>query len=103
MNLNNHPTATELSALLASVDDNADHHCLWVDHQGEVHLTPVEQLEGCKPQMRMRLEIYCQGNDYVGAAVAKDHDYVEKLLVELIRAWPDAMEDTGPEPYFFDH
>jgi len=38
MNMNNNPTSEQLKELIASVDDNAGDHCLWIDNDGNVHL-----------------------------------------------------------------
>lgn len=42
MNLNNNPTANELSELIAACDDNAGHHVLWVSKSGDVAITLLE-------------------------------------------------------------
>lgn len=94
MNMNTNPTTAELAALLGRCDDNAGHHQLWVDLQGNVHIDQMPESSGplgyaatFEHRERFRYEIYISGNDYVGPEVAKDQGYVANLLEELKRDW----------------
>ena len=94
MNLTKNPTAEELSKLLGSVDDNAGHHVLWVDHAGEVHVDLEQEFDDNNPQLRFRYETYLSGNEYVGEKAVADRDYVEWLLGQLVEDW-----NTGETGY----
>lgn len=72
MNMNKNPTVEELRALVRACDDLASHHVLWVEKNGDVHLsevpkdrTPVGFQEDL-PDMQLRYETFEAGNDYVG-------------------------------------
>lgn len=95
MNLNKSPSIIELQSLLASCNDDAGHHVVWVDGSGEVHITCLSQTGGLAgfrqktPEMRLKYEILAQGNDYVGEAAAKDEKWVASLLRSILKAWVD--------------
>jgi hypothetical protein len=42
MNLENNPTLQQLSSLLGSVDDSRSSHNVWVDREGNVHISRQE-------------------------------------------------------------
>lgn len=92
MNLNNNPTAQQLSQLLYPCDDSAGSHILWVSKTGDVtvsqinDITPI-QFQEDTPTMAMRYETFQQGNDYVGQAAASDMTHVNRLLTDLINEW----------------
>ncbi|MEN4168721.1 hypothetical protein [Serratia marcescens] len=92
MNLNNNPTANELSELIAACDDNAGHHVLWVSKSGDVAITLLENngpivFEQNTPSMAMRYETFQQGNDYVGIEASQAQDHVSRLLKDLVDEW----------------
>ena len=107
MNLNKSPTKTQLELLIASADDNAGHHILWVDTVGNVNLTllpdditPVGFGEKT-PNIRLRFETYCVGNDYVGVEASKDGEYINRLFRSLVTAWEGAA-NARPGEIFVD-
>ncbi len=95
MNLAHNPTETQLTRLLAEVDDSRDSHILWVDETGEVHLDPVRatrQLSNGQPvwlgsEARFRSEPFPQGGNYVGRAAAKDAAWINHLFREISHLW----------------
>lgn len=95
----NQMTEGDFSALLASVDDAADHHILWVTRRGEVRLSPVGDNtpagfeEKHEAEMQFRWETFQRGNEYCGADAAADSEYVASKLKELKRDW--SMGKTG--------
>ncbi|EAM8994566.1 hypothetical protein E1L19_08660 [Salmonella enterica subsp. enterica] len=93
MNLNNNPTAQQLSQLLSVCNDDAGHHILWVSKTGDVSVTLINDIgpigfEQNTPSMAMRYETFQRGNKYVGQEAANDESYVNRLLKDLINEWP---------------
>ncbi|QVL49070.1 MAG: hypothetical protein KFB96_00570 [Thiocapsa sp.] len=101
MNLNNSPTIEQLAALVAECDDGAGHHVLWVDRDGDVHISTVPKhlspvgFEQATPEMKLRNETFAQGNDYVGPNAAKDERLISDLLKSLKRAWAEHKNHPG--------
>jgi hypothetical protein len=93
MNMNHNPTREQLSALLATCDDTADHHVLWVAKDGEVHVTPLGDDSppsfDRRPDVLFRHETCGAGHGYVGSAAAANKKYVHDLYDELVREWVD--------------
>jgi hypothetical protein len=93
MNLNTSPTIAQLQALTQSADDAAGNHILWVDMQGDVHLSLVpvhlspNGFEDSQPTMRVRYETCGQGNGYVGPQAAADVSSMNRLLNSLVKEW----------------
>jgi hypothetical protein len=107
MNLNLLPTVLQLQSLIASVDDAAGHHILWVDTSGNVNVTqlpdgvtPVGYSEKNK-NIRLRFETYCAGNGYVGLEASKDNEYIEELFKSLVTKWSD-VANARPGEIFVD-
>lgn len=96
MNLNANPTPEQLRELLRRGDDTAGHHVLWVKENGDVVLSRAPKngaLEGFDrdhPEMRMRFEPFLAGNEYVGAEVAQDDEWVSELFERLLTEWAKA-------------
>ncbi|MEK9539875.1 hypothetical protein MI048_17045 [Pantoea agglomerans] len=93
MNLNNNPTAAQLSKIISICDDNAGHHILWVSKAGDVQITQINDISPIgfqenTPSMAMRYETFQTGNDYVGDSASKDAEHVQRLLNDLISEWP---------------
>lgn len=93
MNLNNNPTAQQLSQLLSVCNDEAGHHILWVSKSGDVSVTQINDIspigfQESTPSMAMRYETFQQGNSYVGPDAANDMGHVNRLLKDLINEWP---------------
>jgi hypothetical protein len=102
MNMKHNPTEDQLRALLASADDEAGHHMLWVDKNGEVHLdlipqglTPVGYFEQTKERQQFRQETFQCGNGYVGPKAAAS-PYVSELFAYLVERWQSG--DKGYDP-----
>jgi hypothetical protein len=89
-----------LASLLSQCDDNAADHVLWVSHDGQVHLDPLERgvsansfAERNAPEIKFRLDAFQRGDGYVGAAASKDAIWINRLFVALDRLW--ANDTTG--------
>jgi hypothetical protein len=94
MNLNSNPTKAKLRKLLKSCDDDAGVHILWVDRQGEVNITLLEEettpaawAESMGDRIRFRYETYGAGNGYIGPDAAQDDSYVSLLFQHLGKDW----------------
>ena len=104
MNLNQNPTVEELRALLATGDDWAGHHVLWVNRTGEVMLTRLPK--GWPPaplaadDVRVRCETFPLSYGYVGAEVAGDEVWLAGLLRVLLWGWSKSAESE--EPFVID-
>jgi hypothetical protein len=96
MNLEKGPTINVLRDLIATANDRAGHHVLWVEKNGDVHLSmlPPDQssvgFESEHPEMQLRLETFEAGNDYVGPNAAKDAEWINQLLETLTKEWSKA-------------
>lgn len=86
-------TIKEVEDLFRAADDNAGHHVLWLDVNGDVHLDclvdegPVAFESRMAPNMKVRFETYDQGNDYVGPDAAADAKGMQFAKQQLERAW----------------
>jgi hypothetical protein len=107
LNLNTSPTASDLAAILSTANDDGDHHSLWVDTNGDVHLAQLGSLnpvglEESTPTMRMRFETFSRGAGYVGPAAAADTKWVGQLYAGLVKEWPVALKLTGSKVHYVD-
>lgn len=98
MNLSSLPTRDQLRQLLAVADDRAGPHVLWVNEEGTVHLTRLPAggaavFESAHPDVRVRLETFERGNEYVGPAAAADEGWVAELFDRLLSEWERAQQD----------
>ena len=97
MNLGRNPTEEEMGELLASVDDRAGHHVLWVAKNGDVHVTllPEDVAPGewasRNTNLHFRFETYVRGNGYVGREASLDVHYVRRTLSALRRGWEQGV------------
>jgi len=94
MKLTDNPTKEQLRELIASRDDDAANHVMWVDHAGQVYLvplddstTPSQYATHLKQDMRFRFETFERGNDYVGEAASQDEEHVDSLFDHLLESW----------------
>lgn len=107
MNLNQKPTKAQFCALIAAADDEAGHHVLWVDHDGQVNLTLIEdsvvlsQFSKTHPSVRLRFEVFCEGNGYVGKDASEDDDHVDRYFARLNTDWENA-KSARPGEIFAD-
>lgn len=93
MNLKRRPTVQQLRALLASVDDDAGVHVMWVGRNGEVHLTTLR--EGYPPELwaeqmsdRIRFHLVFQrSSGFVGSSASSDWEWLRDLLEFLRQQW----------------
>ena len=93
MNLKNNPTIEELAALIRPLDDQNYSHKMWVDYDGDVHISIVpENEEKIHAKSKFRYECLDRGNGYVGPKAANDEEYVEKELEYLKRDWARGAE-----------
>jgi hypothetical protein len=100
MNMAQSPTMDQLVRIIGAADDKATHHILWLDYQGNVHLsplpfnlTPVGFAEDNKDVIKLRLETFEQGNGYTGPGAAKDKNWMDRLFRALDKAWK--TDDEG--------
>ncbi|ABB24681.1 hypothetical protein [Pelodictyon luteolum] len=101
MNLNVFSSLAELQELFAVCNDNAGHHILWVDLQGEVRLdkvpddlSPIGFKRAC-PDMKMRMVTFQKGNDYVGENAARDESFMRSVYDALLNNWETAKGYEG--------
>ena len=94
------PTTADLAAMLMSCNDKSGNHILWVDFNGDVHvsqvpenLTPLGWAESMVGKVKFRYEAFIRGNEYVGSKAASDQTYLEEQLKDLKRDW--ANNATG--------
>src|SRR5436305_1799103 len=96
MNLDVNPTAEQLAKLLASCDDRAGNHLLWVTKTGEVEITrfsrgtDVSEIQRAHPEMQFRYAPFLAGKEYVGEDAAADDDWLQELFESLLREWQKA-------------
>lgn len=86
-------TARDLARLLAGYYDQEQNHILWVDSEGEVHITPVGNDWRLPPvnsrAARWQLQPFMRGQGCVGRAAAVDTEYVERLAEILRQLWAE--------------
>lgn len=94
MNLAKNPTIAELKQLIMNCDDMAAHHIVWVDHGGNVNITPLPEKfspagfqTANEDKIKFRLETLNRGNEYVGITAANDGLWVENLYKTLVNLW----------------
>ena len=99
MNLSNSPTKQQLKAVIAGSNDNEGHHVLWVERNGEVHLsllpygqTPVMFEQSLGSEMKFRLEALAAGMGLTGPAVARDEEEMTRLFDRIIGLWKSDFE-----------
>jgi hypothetical protein len=96
MNLNSNPTTQQLAALFAACTDEVN-HTLWVNEDGDVHITPwpdgmtPTDFESSLSGLRFRYEAFRAGNGYVGAAAAADEKHVAEYLAYIVRDWREGL------------
>lgn len=93
MNLNYNPTTTELKQLLMQCDDNATDHIIWVDHQGNANISPLQNLSpedfAASNEIKFRLETCVRGCELVGPTAANDKELVEGVFNTLVKFWKE--------------
>ena len=99
MNLNDNPTLDDLKDIFASCDDDAGHHVLWVDKNGEVNLSVIPKdltpigFEEKTTQMQIRYETFIQGNEYVGKRAAEDQSFMKRIFDSMLKNWTSREEN----------
>jgi hypothetical protein len=107
MNLNQTPSKDQLKALFAAANDDAGHHILWVDTNGQVHMTLLDdsvvltEFSSAYPNVRLRFEALCIGNGYVGQEAADDDSHVNRYFSWLCEEWAKAA-GARPGEIFVD-
>jgi len=99
MNLNEEPTKQQLKQLLAMQDDTKGHHVVWVDKEGEVHITRLEgdqvpqNLERyVEETVKFRYESLSRNAGYVGIKASEDDSWVDELFNQLVSDWKNGRE-----------
>lgn len=93
MNMKSGISIEKAKEIFMACDDNAGHHILWIDKNGEVHLDRVPEelspigFQESKISMQCRFETYTCGCGYVGPEAAKDDKYMENICNSLEAAW----------------
>jgi len=84
----------ELKILLAQYDDEDGDYCIWIDTQGDVHITEIPDGEldrdswfNMLPRFKVRMETTEKGKGWVGNKAVTDETYIEKLLEDLLETW----------------
>jgi hypothetical protein len=66
---------------------------MWVDHNGEVHVSVVPEHEDeIRAKSKFRYETLDAGNGYVGPPAADDEEYIKRELDYLKRDWAGDAE-----------
>lgn len=100
MNLTTPTTIGELRRLVAAADERAGAHMLWIDTEGEVHLSPV--LSGAVgtdagAPARLRFTPLARGEAMVGPQAARDDRLIGELYFSILHHWLHAG-DAPPGP-----
>lgn len=87
-------TKQDICNLISPCNDGKAHHVVWVCWNGHVNITALARGQGPtsvddKPEMKFRLETFCQGNGYMGSKAAADDSWVLQLRDWICRAWED--------------
>ena len=89
----------QLIRLIASKDDNAGHHMLWVSIDGDVLLdtipkdqSPVGYAKSLEERIQFRLETMMAGNGYVGTNAARDEKWVDRLYTALLKYYEGGLK-----------
>jgi hypothetical protein len=89
-------TIEKLRSMLAAADDNAGHHILWIDTEGNVALAGpfspesderASWLEENEKHIALRHETLCQGLGDCGPEFAADSKAVTKLFNFIADSW----------------
>lgn len=98
MNLKQNPTKEQLKSLIASKNDKAGHHMIWVSFDGDVSidmipddLSPNGFAKLLENRMQFRFETLHVDNDYVGPQAAKDQDWVDRVYTALIKNYESGV------------
>lgn len=100
MNLTNPTTIGELRRLVAAADERAGAHMLWIDTEGEVHLSPVMSgaaVTGAGAPARLRFTPFARGEAMVGPQAARDDRLIGELYFSILHHWLHAG-DAPPGP-----
>jgi hypothetical protein len=100
MNITNGITQDEIAALLASKDDEAGDHILWVSRDGVIHLdllpdnlTPAGFATQYEDHILLRFETLPCGCGYVGSEGASDTEWVSRLFRAMLEHWAKGQEE----------
>ncbi len=99
MNLRSGSSEEEFKQLLSNCNDDAGHHLLWVDNNGDVNITqlpkdlsPAGFETAHAANIRFRLESFQKGNKYVGPSAAEDDKWVKKLFSKINELWQEGFQ-----------
>ena len=94
MNMNQRPTIRQLRHLVATANDAAGQHVMWVGVDGAVNLTTLRSghavelwFERMAGQIRFRVATFGAGERYVGAAASHDSEWMRDLFGYLRTRW----------------
>jgi len=94
MNLATNPSIEDLIILVSQFHDDESDHIIWVDKDGDVHITPLSEdltPAGWTTQnselIKFRLETLMEGNGYVGIDASQDDSWINRLYKALITNW----------------
>ncbi len=101
MNLDENPTKQQLRELIATCDDWAGSHVLWVTDQGGVQITtvpygtPLRDFIRAHPEMRMHYVAFEPGNEYTGPEAAERDEWIDELFENLVTEWGKSRGQPG--------
>ena len=94
MNLAQDATVDQLRDLVAHCKAEEENYSLWVDQEGEVHLTaipheltPATWASQNRDVIRFRFETFQAGEGYLGPEAASNENWMNRLFTSLIRLW----------------
>jgi hypothetical protein len=100
MNLNNNPSAEQLSELLRLSNDAEGIHILWVDTSGEVliHILGDEPVTKWSAKMKKKIQllyaVFGKNDGFVGETAANDLIYVATLFEKLLKDWQESKSSV---------
>jgi hypothetical protein len=100
MNMNDHPTETQLRELLQACDTTPGSCVIWVDRFGEVQATllttetPTQWVKRMDEKVQFRFATYAQNNGHVTESPLNNDLYVSDLFEQLVKDWRDSSGHT---------
>lgn len=82
-------TLQSTAALIRSASDEDDHVQLRVTKDGIAYISHGIVGNQDTGNLSFRLETWCCGNGYVGAAASEDEDWVKRIYEVVTKNWPD--------------
>ena len=89
-------TKEQFAAVVATIDDNAAHHIVWVDLTGYVHISAFPWGAGSpatwqkdQHDLKFRIETLCCGAGYMGKDASEDDQWMTTLHGWVKSKWAD--------------